>query len=218
MEIQNLSVTRLEYNKGQVEGLPKNPRFVRDTKFELTKRSIQEAPEMLNLRELIVYPFGEKYVVICGNLRLRACRELGYDTVPCKILSEDTPAAKLREYAAKDNVSYGENDNDILMNEWNNGELVSWGILEPETKKDTFKERFVKITDEDAVYPLIPKYDEHHQMFIILVESDVDANWLREQLNMQKMKSYKSGKISKSNVISFKDFRDAITKDSNPKP
>lgn len=210
IEVRFLQISDLEYNKGQVEGLPKNPRFVRDVKFEAMKKSIIDAPDMLELRELIVFPHDGKFVTVCGNLRLRACKELKYEEVPCKVLPEDTPPAKLREYASKDNVSFGENDMDILANEWDRTELEGWGFLEKEEKKDKFKERFNSIKDEDAIYPLIPKYDEHHQMFIILVDSDVDANWLRERLNMQHMKSYKNGKISKSNVISFADFRNSI--------
>lgn len=210
IEVRFLQISDLEYNKGQVDGLPKNPRFVRDVKFEAMKKSIIDAPDMLELRELIVFPHDGKFVTVCGNLRLRACKELKYEEVPCKVLPEDTPPAKLREYASKDNVSFGENDMDILANEWDRTELEGWGFLEKEEKKDKFKERFNSIKDEDAIYPLIPKYDEHHQMFIILVDSDVDANWLRERLNMQHMKSYKNGKISKSNVISFADFRNSI--------
>ena len=73
----------LDYNKGQIEGLPKNPRFFRDYRFEAMVKSIKDSPEMLELRELIVVPFMERYVVVCGNLRLRACKELGLTDIPC---------------------------------------------------------------------------------------------------------------------------------------
>ena len=216
--IQDISVTLLDYNKGQVEGLPKNPRFFRDYRYEALKRSITDCPEMLELRELIVFPYGGRYVTVCGNLRLRACRELGYTELPCKVLTPDTPAAKLREYASKDNVSYGENDMDILRNEWDTGELQDWGVELPEDKrKDAFRERFEAIGNEDAVYPLIPKYDERHELFIIASASEVDSNWLRERLGMQKMRSYKTGRLSRSNVMDIKDVRHAI-EDRNTQP
>ena len=68
-----LPVTLLDFNKGQLQGLPKNPRFFRDYRYEAMKKSIQDSPEMLELRELIVYPFPEgRYVIVCGNLRFRA--------------------------------------------------------------------------------------------------------------------------------------------------
>lgn len=211
-ETNLISISLLDFNKGQLQGLPKNPRFFRDNRYEAMKKSISDSPEMLELRELIVYPYNDgRYVVVCGNLRLRACKELGYKELPCKVLNADTPVKKLREYATKDNVNFGENDMDIMQNEWDKSELQDWGIeFEPDKKNDEFKERFDSITDDTAVYPLIPKYDEKHELFIIASSNEVDSNWLRERLNMQHMKSYKTGKISKSNVVDIKDVRYAL--------
>lgn len=213
-----ISISLLDFNKGQLAGLPKNPRFFRDYRFEAMKKSIQDSPEMLELRELIIFPYNDgRYIVVCGNLRLRACKELGYKELPCKILASDTPVKKLREYATKDNVNFGENDMDVMENEWNRSELQEWGIeFAPEKKEGEFKERFGAITDDTAIYPLIPKYDEKHELFIITSSNEVDSNWLRERLDMQHMKSYKTGKISKSNVIDIKDVRHAL-QDRNTK-
>ncbi len=205
-------VSKLQYNTGQIPGVPKNPRFYRDNRYRLMKKSIEESPEMLSLRELIIYPLDDgSFVVICGNLRLRASRELGYTELPAKILDKSTPAPKLREYASKDNVSFGENDHEAMYHDWNIEELMGWGVeLPEEKKKDAFEQRFNKIKDEDAVYPMIPKYDERHELFVIHSSNEVDSNWLREKLGMQKMKSYKSGRLGKSNVISIEDVRRAI--------
>lgn len=207
-----MPVSMLQYNTGQIKGVPKNPRFFRDNRYRLLKKSIEESPEMLALRELIIYPLEENtFVVICGNLRLRACKELGYKELPAKILDKETPPIKLREYANKDNVSFGENDYEAMLNEWNPDELMGWGVELPEDKKkDAFEERFNKIKDENAIYPMIPKYDERHELFVIHSSNEVDSNWLREKLGMQHMKSYKSGRISKSNVISIEDVRRAL--------
>ena len=210
-EITILEIKLLDFNKGQLKGLPKNPRFFRDYRYEAMKKSIEESPEMLQLRELIVFPYLDRYIVVCGNLRLRACKELGYTQVPCKILAVDTPVKKLREYATKDNVNFGENDLDIMCNEWDKTELSDWGVeFAPEKKRDEFKERFDAITDDTAIYPLVPKYDEKHELFIIQSGNEVDSNWLRERLCMQHMRSYKTGKVGRSNVIDIKDVRAAL--------
>ena len=207
-----ISIALLDFNKGQLAGLPKNPRFFRDYRYEAMKKSISDCPEMLELRELIVFPYSDgRYIVVCGNLRLRACKELGYTELPCKVLEPITSVSKLREYSAKDNINFGENDLDILQNEWDRAELQDWGLeFAPEKTEDEFKERFEAITDDTAVYPLIPKYDEKHELFIIISSNEVDSNWLRERLNMQRMKSYKTGKVSKSNVIDIKDVRHVL--------
>lgn len=128
MTAQNLKISEIEVNKGQVPGLPKNPRFIKDERFKALVKSIEDAPEMLNLRELLVYPHNGKYVVIGGNMRLRACKELGYKEVPCKILDADIDVAKLREYTIKDNNAFGSTDWDLIANEWECSELEEWGV------------------------------------------------------------------------------------------
>lgn len=115
---QNIPVALLQCNEGQIEGLPRNPRFIKDERFKALVKSLQDDPEMLDLRELIVYPHGKKFVVIGGNMRLRAGKELGFETMPCKILPADTPIEKLKAYVIKDNNAFGNDDFDLLANEW----------------------------------------------------------------------------------------------------
>lgn len=204
--------------QGPAHRASEEPTFLPGLSLRSDEKSISDSPEMLDLRELIVFPSEGRYIVVCGNLRLRACKDLGYKELPCKVLPDDTPVAKLREYATKDNVSFGENDMDIMENEWDKAELQDWGIeFAPEKEKDEFKDRFNAISDDNALYPLIPKYDEKHELFIIISGNEVDSNWLRERLDMQHMKSYKTGKISKSNVIDIKDVRHAL-QNNNSKP
>ena len=64
-------------------------------------------------------------------MRLKACRELGFTELPCKVLPKDTPIEKLREYARKDNIAFGEDDWDLTANEWDTEELEKWGMELP---------------------------------------------------------------------------------------
>lgn len=128
MEIRNIRVQDISPNTGQLEGLPKNPRFIRDERFDALRKSIEDAPEMLSLRELLVFPHKGKYVAIGGNMRLRACRDIGYAELPCKVLDPGTPVDKLREYAIKDNESFGQYDFGALVDEWDTDELQRWGV------------------------------------------------------------------------------------------
>lgn len=133
-EIKNIRMSLLELNEGQMYGLPRNPRWIRDARYEALKKSIEDAPEMLDLRELLVYPMDDveghkgKYIIIGGNMRYRACLELGYQEVPCKVIPLETPVKKLREYVIKDNEGFGQNDWDLLASEWETEELQSWGM------------------------------------------------------------------------------------------
>lgn len=125
---QNIPVALLQCNEGQIEGLPRNPRFIKDERFKKLVKSLQDDPEMLDLRELIVYPHGKHFVVIGGNMRLRAGKELGFETMPCKILPADTPIEKLKAYVIKDNNAFGNDDFDLLANEWDTEFLEDCGF------------------------------------------------------------------------------------------
>lgn len=136
MESQNIQISALELNNGQIEGLPKNPRFIRDNQFEKLKKSIEDFPEMLQYRELIVYPLNGKFVVVAGNMRLRAGQELGFTEFPCKVLPEETTVERLKEITIKDNNSFGEWDMDDLANEWDKEQLSEWGVETYDTNYD----------------------------------------------------------------------------------
>lgn len=128
----NIPLSQLEPNRGQVEGLPKNPRILRDERFKALKKSIEDDPEMLELRELLVYPTeGGQYVVIGGNMRLRVLQDLKAETAPCKVIPAETSVAKLKAYATKDNVGFGDWDWQTLEAEWDAKALVGWGMELP---------------------------------------------------------------------------------------
>ena len=63
-------------NTGQISGLPTNPRHIRDERYEALVKSIKDDPEMLDLRECIVFPYAAAYVAIAGNMRLKATAEV----------------------------------------------------------------------------------------------------------------------------------------------
>lgn len=128
MQQQLIKVSQLKNNTGQVEGLPKNPRLIRDEKFDKLKKSMEDDPEMMQLREVIAYDNGGELVVICGNMRLRAAKDLGIKEVPVKVLPTDTPIEKLKAYTIKDNVPFGEHDWSDLANEWAADMLSDWGV------------------------------------------------------------------------------------------
>jgi 16S rRNA G966 N2-methylase RsmD len=126
--IQRIKLSNLSPNSGQIEGLPANPRLIKDDKFEKLKKSLKDDPEMLELRELLVFKWGEEYVIIGGNMRYRAAVDLDIEELPCKIIPPETPIEKLKAYVMKDNIAYGDYDWDMLANEWDNEELMDWGL------------------------------------------------------------------------------------------
>jgi len=136
-----IKLSEIEVNKGQIPGLPGNPRFIRDDKYKKLIQSLTDNPEMTALRELLVFKHEGKYVIIGGNMRYRAMKELGYAETICKIIPEGTSAEDLKAYTIKDNAGFGEWDVDLLANDWDLEELDLWGVdmasldLDPEPEE-----------------------------------------------------------------------------------
>lgn len=118
IETKILNMSDLEPNQGQIEGLPRNPRLVKDDHFRKLVKSIKENPEMLQMRELLVYPHEGKYVIIGGNMRYMAMKSLRYKKVHCKVIPEEATISQLTAYTIKDNSGFGEWDFSLLANEW----------------------------------------------------------------------------------------------------
>lgn len=128
MEVQKINISRLHLNTGQIKDVPKNPRFIKDERYQALKKSIADDPEMLDLREIVAYNNDGELVIVMGNMRYRAMKELGFKEAPVKVLPKETKAAKLRAYIQKDNIAFGQNDWDILANEWDTEELQDFGL------------------------------------------------------------------------------------------
>lgn len=133
---ERINLSSLELNEGQIVGIPKNPRYLKGEEHDKLKKSLKDSPELLQYKPLMVYAIeGGKFVVICGNMRLRICQELhnegvqGFDALPCFVLNKDVPIAKIKEYAIKDNVQAGNWDWDELANgDWEVDDLQDWGV------------------------------------------------------------------------------------------
>lgn len=123
-----LPLSVLENNKGQVKGIPENPRFLKDESFSKLKKSLTDDPEFLSLNPLSVYELNGKYVVMCGNMRLQAARELGFSKIPCQIIPNSWDRDKIIAYMIKDNVAFGEWNHEILANQFNEKDLLDWGV------------------------------------------------------------------------------------------
>ena len=103
---------------------PKNPRLIKDDKFKKLVKSIQEFPQMLELRPIVV---DENNIILGGNMRYKACIEAGLKEIYI-LKAEDLTEQQKDEFIVKDNVGFGEWDWDILANEWDTDKLQDWGL------------------------------------------------------------------------------------------
>ena len=150
--MMELKITQLSQNSGQIAGLPANPRQWKKADVERLAKSIEETPELLDARPLIVMPHDGKYIVLGGNLRLAALKHLGRKAAPVYVLPDDTPIDKQKEIVIKDNGSFGEWDYDVLANEWDDLPLADWGVPSWETETEEMAnvtEEMANVTEDD---------------------------------------------------------------------
>ena len=108
----------------EIKPNPNNPRIIKDVKFKQLVKSIQDFPQMLELRPIVI---DENNMVLGGNMRLKACIEAGLTDVPV-IHANNLSEAQKKEFIVKDNVGYGEWEWESLANEWNIDDLDNWGL------------------------------------------------------------------------------------------
>jgi hypothetical protein len=106
---------------------PANPRIIKDDKFKKLTKSIQEFPQMLELRPIVV---DGNMVVLGGNMRLKACIAAGLKEVPI-IVADNLTEQQQAEFIIKDNVGFGEWDWDMLANQWDATDLDNWALDVP---------------------------------------------------------------------------------------
>lgn len=128
---------------------PDNPRRISDKDMARLVKSLQDFPEMLNLREIVV---DESMTVLGGNMRLLALKKIGAKECTAKIVTGLTPEQK-REFVIKDNSNFGTWDMDALS-AWDDLPLVEWGVDLPE---DWLAEEKAEPTDAE---PQIDRAEE----------------------------------------------------------
>jgi DNA modification methylase len=116
----------------RVKANPNNPRIIKDEKFAKLVKSIQDFPDMLNKRPLVCYTDTDgQFVVLGGNMRLKAAKECKLKEIPI-ILADEWTAEQRSEFLIKDNVGFGEWDWEQLANEWDVQQLEDWGLDVPD--------------------------------------------------------------------------------------
>ena len=87
---------------------PDNPRKWDEKALAKLAKSIEDFPEMMNLRPIVTY----KGIVIGGNMRLAAIRYLGMTEIPASWVkaAENLSKEQIKEFLIKDNTNLGDWD------------------------------------------------------------------------------------------------------------
>ena len=154
----DIPISQLKRNTGQIPGVPKNPRIIKDNNFKKLKDSIVQDPEMLELREIIAYKQGDDYIIIGGNMRFEALKALNFEKAKCKVITGETTPEQLKRIILKDNSAYGEWDFDELANEWDEALIRACAIDVPmpfdeEDVEKAQEEKEIKKLKDDFIFP-----------------------------------------------------------------
>jgi len=163
---------------------PNNPRVIKDDKFKKLVKSIQDFPQMLELRPIVV---NDEMIVLGGNMRLKALEHLGIKETYI-IKASDLTQKQEQEFIIKDNVGYGEWDWDQLANEWDVEDLDEWGldlpldfVKELEAEEDDFEVPADGI-ETDIVLGDLFEIGEHR----LLCEDSTDSDAVARLMDGQK--------------------------------
>jgi ParB-like chromosome segregation protein Spo0J len=142
---------------------PNNPRLIKDDKFRKLVKSIQDFPDMLNVRPIVV---NKDMVVLGGNMRLKAIKEAGIKEINVDIV--DWNEQQQKEFIVKDNVGYGEWDWDDLANNWDAEELTDWGLDIPNFDNGDYsdKNKEINIDDIEDSMTINLKYTEEEYLIV----------------------------------------------------
>lgn len=192
---------------------PKNPRKITQDKIERLAESIKSNPSYFEARPIILSDRTGELIIIDGEQRSKAAGFLAMTEVPT-ILMQGLTEEDEDEIMILGNVHSGVWDREKLDN-WSRHKLKGFGVSNDEIRKasktvDEFKKEFEKFDNNNRDYPIVPMFDEDAEVFVILSRSEIDSNWLRERLNMNKMKSYKENKTFKVNVCSIDDLKKCL--------
>jgi hypothetical protein len=174
IENKLLLIKDLRANKGQLvdRGIPTNPRKITKEKYNLLLQSLDKS-NLTQIRPLDVIEHAGKFIVLSGNQRLRALKELKCKEVACNVLRDDLSPETYRQIVLQANTNYGEHDDDLLANEWDAVELHEWGYdlpeWEPITPEDAEKE------EEKTVYLRV----EGEQVLLLSLVDELTAKGLK---------------------------------------
>tara|TARA_R100000935_G_scaffold52446_1_gene79621 strand:+ start:282 stop:878 length:597 start_codon:yes stop_codon:yes gene_type:complete len=183
----------------KVKGNPSNPRIIKNDKFKKLVKSIKEFPEMLKLRPIIV---DEDFMVLGGNMRLKASKEAGLKEVWIDVAEGLTEEQK-KEFIVKDNVGFGEWDWAMLGNEWNTIKITEWGLDVWENQDDKNE------LDAELEWSGMPEFNNDDlspkRQIILSFKTDEDVQIFSKLINQELTTKTKSIWFPKVNDLVQKD-------------
>lgn len=195
-----------------------NPRQITKKEFEKLKKSLQEDPEFLEAREIVV---DENLTILGGHQRIKALKDMGKKEVEVKQVIGWSKEKK-RRFVIKDNIQNGEWDMDELANNWDDLPLEEW-IDEVKPYKEIIEDEPAPV-DEENTYSIVGDIYQlgEHRIFCGSFEDDAGV---RELFGNKKatctftdppynvaVKNRTTGKTIQNDNMDHADFQDFLNR------
>ena len=181
---------------------PNNPRVVKSDKFEKLCKSLNDFPQMMLLRPIIV---DENFMIRGGNMRYKALQHLGYHEIPDEWVKQanELTEEQLKEFEIKDNLGFGEWDWDALANDWDAEKLNEWGLDIPNINNEQI--------ESDIIFS--NELDSENNYIVLKFNKDIDFLQIQTMLGLQTTYSKRAnGKPWSKGIGRVVDGVDAIIK------
>ena len=152
-KIEYMPIEKLQVN-------PENPRLIKDKAFKSLVKSLKDCPKLFDARPCLCSDRTGKLIILGGNMRFLAAKELKYKEVPVIVMSGLSEIQE-REILLKDNgTTWGEWDYDVLSS-WSDLPLVDWGLDLP---ADWLKEQEEKELPKKQIFEIVIECDDETKM------------------------------------------------------
>lgn len=137
----------------------------------------------------------------------------GEEIIDVRVPNRALTAKERQEVILSDNVHEGEWDRQILEDMFSDIDLDEIGIdlnsielpeelLQVEAGPPGGGDEIQNVSEEKAAkYPIVARFSEKYDAFVIVCDNEIDANYLREMLKVETMKCYKSTSVGRTHVL-----------------
>lgn len=174
------------------------------------RREIQKSLETFGFVEpLVINTYeGRENIVIGGNQRLSIAKNLGMETAPCvEVCLDET---KEKELNLRLNKNQAQFDFEALVRFFDREMMLDVGFSEKEVGKELsdFDKKFNAITNENCEMPIVQKFNESYHSVVIFVDNELDLNWIKNVLRLERSVSYKNKTVGDTYVMGIRKFQE----------
>jgi hypothetical protein len=166
-------------------------------------KKLRESLEKFGLVEIPVINFDG--ILLAGHQRCKALVQLGRgeDLVDVRVPNRQLTEQEFKEYNIASNAIKGDWVDEILREHFEDIDLADFGISLSEMEELHEK---AAANEEAPEMPIVAKFSEKYDAFVIVTTNEIDANHIAELLQCEKEKSYKSETMGMTRVVAGSKF------------